>query len=369
DGAAAAGGGGSEAAAWGTGEAVPYRPPLFMTAPSSRLAAPPAPARGAGESKGVTFEQNKRQLEQLRLLTMLEGNRTCADCASPAAAARPSWASINLGVFLCMRCAGVHRGLGVHVSRVRSTTLDTWLPEQVDNMARLGNKRANAHFEAALTPGVRPPRDCTRELERFVRLKYVDKVWAAKGPWPPEEEQPPAPAGSQGVTRGSLPTPPAIGLGAPAPAASRSGVPGGGPGGAGGFGDAPPAWTAFDSLPSPAGAAAPSRPQPAVAAVRLPPPPPVDATGVVWPPQQPQQQQPQPAGWAGTWAWPGNGSGAGRAGSGGGGGGGDLLLQLDSEEDEDDEEEGEGGAACAGGAGAAPPGGSALWELLDPSLD
>lgn len=30
------------------------------------------PARGAGESKGVTFEQNKKQLEQLRQLVALE---------------------------------------------------------------------------------------------------------------------------------------------------------------------------------------------------------------------------------------------------------------------------------------------------------
>ena len=48
-----------------------------------------------------------------------QGNRTCADCASAAAAARPTWASINLGVFICMKCAGIHRGLGVHVSKVR----------------------------------------------------------------------------------------------------------------------------------------------------------------------------------------------------------------------------------------------------------
>ena len=45
---------------------------------------------------------------------------------------------------------GIHRGLGVHISKVRSCTLDTWLPEQVAFMARTGNAAANAHFEARL---------------------------------------------------------------------------------------------------------------------------------------------------------------------------------------------------------------------------
>lgn len=43
----------------------------------------------------------------------------------------PRWASWNLGIFLCIRCAGIHRNLGVHISKVRSVNLDTWTPEQV----------------------------------------------------------------------------------------------------------------------------------------------------------------------------------------------------------------------------------------------
>lgn len=41
-------------------------------------------------------------------------NGICADCGC----SDPQWASISLGVFLCIECSGVHRGLGVTVSKV-----------------------------------------------------------------------------------------------------------------------------------------------------------------------------------------------------------------------------------------------------------
>ena len=44
----------------------------------------------------------------------------------------PRWASWNLGVFICIRCAGIHRNLGVHISRVKSVNLDAWTPEQME---------------------------------------------------------------------------------------------------------------------------------------------------------------------------------------------------------------------------------------------
>jgi stromal membrane-associated protein len=44
----------------------------------------------------------------------------------------PRWASYSLGVFLCIRCAGIHRKMGTHISKVKSITMDQWTMEQIE---------------------------------------------------------------------------------------------------------------------------------------------------------------------------------------------------------------------------------------------
>uniref|UniRef100_A0A4X1UY53 Arf-GAP with Rho-GAP domain, ANK repeat and PH domain-containing protein 1 n=1 Tax=Sus scrofa TaxID=9823 RepID=A0A4X1UY53_PIG len=76
-------------------------------------------------------------------------NRFCADCE----AAQPDWASINLCVVICKRCAGAHRGLGAGVSKVRSLKMDrkVWTEVLIELFLQLGNAAGN-HFWAANVP-------------------------------------------------------------------------------------------------------------------------------------------------------------------------------------------------------------------------
>ncbi|KAL1359648.1 probable ADP-ribosylation factor GTPase-activating protein AGD15 isoform X1 [Arachis duranensis] len=121
----------------------------------------------------ISKELNAKHTKILEGLMKLQENRECADCRNKA----PRWASVNLGIFICMQCSGIHRGLGVHISKVRSTTLDTWLPDQVSFMQFMGNEKSNKDWEAKLPPNFDRG---TMGIEKFIYSKYVEKKWASK---------------------------------------------------------------------------------------------------------------------------------------------------------------------------------------------
>ncbi|XP_050080774.1 stromal membrane-associated protein 1 [Anopheles maculipalpis] len=136
--------------------------------------------------KNETERQKQIQEKCQMLLTKMlrdDDNKYCVDCDAKG----PRWASWNLGVFLCIRCAGIHRNLGVHISRVKSVNLDSWTPEQVVSLEQMGNSRARAVYEAMIPDGFRRPQTDSA-LESFIRAKYEHKKYLARE-WVP----PPAP--------------------------------------------------------------------------------------------------------------------------------------------------------------------------------
>lgn len=100
-------------------------------------------------------------------------SRKCFECGYPSA----PWCDINHGIFVCLDCSGTHRGLGVHLSFVRSSTMDgwsNWRPEKLKQMQKGGNGRARAFFEAK---GV-PKAPIRARYNHVGALMYKDKLEA-----------------------------------------------------------------------------------------------------------------------------------------------------------------------------------------------
>ncbi|KAM3849702.1 arf-GAP with Rho-GAP domain, ANK repeat and PH domain-containing protein 2 [Diretmus argenteus] len=105
-----------------------------------------------------------------------EANRSCADCRAP----RPEWASVNLGVVICKKCAGQHRSLGPSISKVRSLKLDStiWSNELVELFLESGNKNANMFWAANLPLEEELHMGASAEQRAtFLRRKYRERKY------------------------------------------------------------------------------------------------------------------------------------------------------------------------------------------------
>uniref|UniRef100_J3SE08 Arf-GAP with coiled-coil, ANK repeat and PH domain-containing protein n=1 Tax=Crotalus adamanteus TaxID=8729 RepID=J3SE08_CROAD len=132
------------------------------------------PSTGSPESSQESKEKSLKGEGSLQRVQAIAGNEMCCDCGL----ADPRWASINLGITLCIECSGIHRSLGVHFSKVRSLTLDSWEPELLKLMCELGNNVINRVYEANREKmGAKKPHSGSQrqEKEEYIRAKYVDR--------------------------------------------------------------------------------------------------------------------------------------------------------------------------------------------------
>lgn len=149
------------------------------TTTSSSAAAATAPLTSSANAQ--TRRHDNETIQRLtELLYCADGNERCVDCGSQ----RPVWASLNLGVLMCIECCGVHRQLGSHISKVRSLALDRWDVESIVYLTHVGNALANRVRRPAPTP-LRPLTATATREERSAHIRA--KYGAAGAPATPEQ--------------------------------------------------------------------------------------------------------------------------------------------------------------------------------------
>ncbi|GMH64314.1 hypothetical protein TrST_g3638 [Triparma strigata] len=115
------------------------------------------------------------------LIQKVTGNNVCVDCDNK----NPDWASINLGVLMCLECSGSHRHIGVHISQVRSLKLDTecWQGEMLDFMCSVGNAAFNRSWEKDCPPWIIHPEEYPYlpfVREHYINQKYTYRLFLRK---------------------------------------------------------------------------------------------------------------------------------------------------------------------------------------------
>ncbi|KFR06733.1 Arf-GAP with SH3 domain, ANK repeat and PH domain-containing protein 1 [Nipponia nippon] len=132
-------------------------------------------AQGRGES-------SQEELTQaiIKEVRGMPGNRECCDCSAPD----PTWLSINLGILICIECSGIHREMGVHLSRIQSLSLDKLSTSELLLARNISNSGFNNIMEANLPSySLKPTVHSDMAFRKnFIISKYVEKKYAKRSP-------------------------------------------------------------------------------------------------------------------------------------------------------------------------------------------
>ncbi|AAS51173.1 ACL055Wp [Eremothecium gossypii ATCC 10895] len=124
----------------------------------------------------MRFKSSRTVERELKaLVSSPENANRCGECG----ATYPTWCSVNLGAFLCGRCAAVHRKVltgeqGGPESHVKSLTLDRWTVDELEEITNSGGNRRNHHTWNVRNVAFPYDGDDDRSrVEDFIRNKYI----------------------------------------------------------------------------------------------------------------------------------------------------------------------------------------------------
>ncbi|CAG5978189.1 unnamed protein product [Menidia menidia] len=125
--------------------------------------------RGGGGGESSVEDLTRAITDDIR---RMPGNNYCCDCGAPD----PEWLSTNLGILTCIECSGIHREMGVHVSRIQSLSLDSLGTSDLLLARNVGNSGFNEILEAnLLSPSLKPSQySHMAERKDFILSKYQD---------------------------------------------------------------------------------------------------------------------------------------------------------------------------------------------------
>ena len=127
----------------------------------------------------------KKQKQIINKLLKKPENKYCADCKSNP----PSWASINLGVLICIKCSSTHRELGTHISKIKSINLDVWPSDILEKFQKIDNKISNDYWEHNLSQDeFNQIKIDPYKVMDFIRNKYEYKKYVNNNDIPPIEK-------------------------------------------------------------------------------------------------------------------------------------------------------------------------------------
>lgn len=129
----------------------------------------------------TTSVASKRTLMRPVIERILAASPSCAECDRP----NPEWVSLNIGCLVCIDCSGVHRSMGVHISKMRSLTLDDMEPAEYAMLLLLGNSVTNLIWETEIVMrGAEKPNSKSNYgvRDKFIRAKYQYKAFLTNPP-------------------------------------------------------------------------------------------------------------------------------------------------------------------------------------------